>query len=296
MLLVLTGSHDGTADILFTRLGKKAFRLNYDIFSDYSLNLRPESWFIANPAGLCIDNTTASAVFWWKAFNYFAETDKYVAEEVKYIFRELYAWFLDRERIRGTNPEYHRYNGKITLLHKASKYFKIPETVCGWGDHFKPPEKAIVAKSLSSGLITTDKALFTTEVQASKLDLRFPWYTQEKIDAVSDVTVFICGIKLFAFQRDRSDLKGLDWRNQSDIFDLHQKWVPFDLNKAQKKDIEMFITTIGVDWGRIDFLWTGVELIFLEYNANGQFIFLDEENKFGVIDAAVDYLLRDSAN
>jgi len=38
-----------------------------------------------------------------------------------------------------------------------------------------------------------------------------------------------------------------------------------------------------VDWSK---------LIFLEYNANGQFVFLDYNNQFGLLDAVVDYLLE----
>jgi hypothetical protein len=52
------------------------------------------------------------------------------------------------------------------------------------------PKKEIVAKSLASGLSTTNKALFTTEVELAKLDPRYPWYLQEKVDADSDFNSF----------------------------------------------------------------------------------------------------------
>ena len=42
MLLVLTGSKDGTADLLFSKIGNKGFRFNYDIFSDYSVVFDPK--------------------------------------------------------------------------------------------------------------------------------------------------------------------------------------------------------------------------------------------------------------
>jgi hypothetical protein len=106
------------------------------------------------------------------------------------------------------------------------------------------------------------------------------------------LTIFVCGNKLFSFERDRSDLVGLDWRNQDDIFLCDQKWQPFALSEQQKKSVEEFLSTIGVDWGRLDFMWTGAELIFLEYNANGQFVFLDQENRFGLLDAVEQYLLE----
>jgi len=152
-------------------------------------------------------------------------------------------------------------------------------------------EKGIVAKSLASGLTTTNKALFTTEVDFSKLDPRYPWYLQEKVDADSDLTIVVCGKKLFAFERDRLGLKGLDWRNQEDIFNLEQKWTPFSLTKKQNEAASAFLHQIAVDWGRIDFLRIGSKLVFLEYNANGQFGFLDAKHEYGVLDGVVEYLL-----
>ena len=255
MLLVLTGSKDGTADLLFSKIGNKGFRFNYDIFSDYSVVVRPESWSIENPTGLKITNSTATAAFWWKAFNFFVEEEDYVAEEVKYIFREIYGWFLARSLTKGNSPEFHRFNGKIQILNAASAYFEIPKTICGWGDAIKSrtwSRKGLVAKSLTSGLTTTNKALFTTEVDSSKLDHRYPWYLQEKVDAESDVTIFVCGKRLFAFERNRSGLKGLDWRNQEDMFSLEQKWTPFSLSKAQSDAVAAFLLKLGVDWGRLD--------------------------------------------
>jgi hypothetical protein len=295
MLLVLTGSKDVTADLLFSIIGTKAFRFNYDIFSEYSVAVRPGAWSIENPAGLRISNSEAAAAFWWKAFNFFVEEEDFIAAEVKYIFREIYGWFVVRSSIKGTNPEFHRFNGKIQILNAASTYFEIPKTICGWGHAIKSerqPENGIVAKSLSSGLTTTNKALFTTEVSFSKLDVRYPWYLQEKISAKSDLTVFVCGETLFAFERDRSELKGLDWRNQEDIFSLEQKWKPFSLTRTQREAVSAFLRQIGVNWGRLDFLWTGSKLVFLEYNANGQFLFLDPHDEFGILDCVVDYLLR----
>jgi hypothetical protein len=137
MLLVLTGSADGTADLLFSKIGNKGFRFNYDIFSDYSVVVRPDSWSVENPAGLKITNTTATAAFWWKAFNFFVKEEDYIAEEVKYIFREIYGWFLARSLAKGNNPEFHRFNGKIQILNVASAYFEIPKTICGWGNAIK---------------------------------------------------------------------------------------------------------------------------------------------------------------
>jgi len=296
MLLVLTGSMDGTADLIFSKIGSNAFRFNHDIFSDYSVCLRPNFWSIENPAGLKIDNYSATHAFWWKAFSYFIDGEEYVAEEVKYVFREIYGTLSSRGLIKGNSPDFHRQYGKIQILQIADKHFIIPDTMCGWGNVIKQnntfSQRSIVAKSLASGLTTTNKALFTSEVKLSTLDVRYPWYLQEKINAKSDVTAFVCGDKIFCFERDRSNLEGLDWRNQKNIFLEDQNWLPFELTKRQEQNIREFITQLKVDWGRLDFLWTGSDLMFLEFNANGQFVFLDYKNQYGILDSVVDYLMR----
>jgi hypothetical protein len=45
-----------------------------------------------------------------------------------------------------------------------------------------------------------------------------------------------------------------------------------------------------IDWGRIDFMELNNELTFLEYNANGQWVFLDYRNEIGLVDEVVEYL------
>ena len=86
-------------------------------------------------------------------------------------------------------------------------------------------------------------------------------------------------------------MKGLDWRNQEDMFSLEQKWTPFSLTKEQSNAVAAFLLKLGVDWGRLDFMWTGSKLVFLEYNANGEFVFLDLKNQFGLLDYELGTLI-----
>jgi len=243
MLLVFTGSDDVVSDLLFKRLGSKAFRFNFDIFRDYSVTLTPSYWSIRNPHGFEISSDTAKTAFWWKAFNYFTAQDDLIDAEVKYVFREIYNWFGREGAIKGNRPDFHNEKGKIFLLGVAKSFFSIPETFAGWG--FKELAstghgKRFVAKSLSSGLTTTSKALFTTEVDLGKLDPSFPWYLQETIDAEADVTIFICGRKRFAFSRSRSGLKGLDWRNQEFRDEYTEEWILRDLSPREKAAVDGF--------------------------------------------------------
>jgi hypothetical protein len=109
--------------------------------------------------------------------------------------------------------------------------------------------------------------------------------------AKSDLTIFVCGKKLFAFERDWSGLKGLDWCNQEDIFSSEQKWKLFSLTKNKVRPFQRSYVRselIGASiLGGQDRSW-----YFLEYNANGQFGFLDPKDEFGILDSVVEYLLK----
>jgi hypothetical protein len=130
----------------------------------------------------------------------------------------------------------------------------------------------------------------TTAVKPDLLNPNFPWYLQEKVISDADITVFVCGDNLFAYERDRGRLKGLDWRAEQ-TFDADAKeWIRFDLRERDSLAIVQFCEDISVDWGRLDFMRRQDELVFLEFNANGQWAFLDYQNEVGLVDAVVDYL------
>lgn len=295
MLLLFTGSLDGTSNLLIRELGRRVFRFNFDLYKDYALKFTPDYWEISNPAGHCINSNTVTSALWWKPFNfYLVDEEPFIVEEVKYIFREIYHWCRLRGFTKGNSPDFHHRMGKMNLLAIASQYFQTPKTLITFGlaGIEDLGNQSIVAKSLTSGLTTTNKALFTTEVQANTLHPDFPWFLQEKIVSDADITIFLCGSKQFAFSRSRLDLEGLDWRKEQS-FDQHKKeWFLFELTKAQSASVCDFAKALNVDWGRIDLMLSDDELIFLEFNANGQWVFLDYSEDVGLVKVVADYLLK----
>jgi hypothetical protein len=298
LLLLITGSGDGTSDLLVSRLGKTVFRFNYDLFKDYKLAFTSHGWTIENPAGHFISSETVTTAFWWKAFNfYLLDQEKFIEEEVKYVFREIYHWCRLRGLVRGNPHDYHNHMGKMNILSIAKNYFSTPKTLACFALAGKDmlEESKVVAKSFTSGLTTTNKALFTTEVDLQRLDPSYPWFLQELIISESDETVFVCGENLFAFRKSRANLKGLDWRKEQDFENLTSNdWSPFDLTSDEFRKTSAFLKNLGVNWGRLDFMRRGRDLIFLEFNANGQWVFLDYQDKYGLLDTVVEYLTKPS--
>lgn len=296
MLLLITGSQDGTSSLLVEALGnKKVFRFNFDLFNDYKLEFTPHYWRITNPAGHAIDSESVTSCFWWKAFNfYLLNQEEFIVEEVKYIFRDLYHWCRLRGLTKGNPHDFHNHMGKMNILSLASNYFKIPVTLTSFqlGGVTKLDDMSVVAKSFTSGLTTTNKTLMTTAVAKEALHPDYPWFLQELIPSNADITVFICGSDLFSYSRDRSNLKGLDWRAEQDFTGNTKEWNRFDLSAIEAQSVFGFCKELEVDWGRMDLMKQGDDLVFLEFNANGQWVFLDFSGEDGLVKSVAKYLMN----
>ena len=294
MLLLITGSQDGTSSLLVLELGnEKVFRFNYDLFKDYTLEFTPEYWKITNPAGHSIDSNSVTSCFWWKAFNfYIMDQEKFIVEEVKYIFREIYHWCRLRGLTKGTPHDFHNHMGKMNILSIASRYFKTPRSLATFklGGVQDLGDMPVVAKSFTSGLTTTNKALMTTAVQKEALHPDFPWFLQELIPSKADITIFVCGSECFGYSRDRSSLKGLDWRAEQDFSVVKKEWFRIELPLDVQNSVFSFTKDLGVDWGRMDLMESEGGMIFLEFNANGQWVFLDYSGEDGLVKKVANYL------
>jgi len=296
MLLLITGSGDGTSDLLVSEIGgKNVFRFNYDLFNDYKLEFKPDFWRITNPVGHSINSDSVTSCFWWKAFNfYLVDQEKFIFEEVKYIFREIYHWCRLRGLIKGTPHDFHNHMGKMNLLSIASKYFKTPVTLTTFNLQGMESLEGIevVAKSFTSGLTETNKALATTAVNKAQLHPDYPWFLQETVKSNADITIFVCGNKYFAYSRDRSNLKGLDWRVEQDYTGQKKEWFRFPLSPETHDSVARFCKEIDVDWGRMDLMEASNSLVYLEFNANGQWVFLDYSSEDGLVKTVANYLMN----
>ena len=294
MLLLITGSADGTADRLVDRYGDGVFRLNYDLWKEYHLSFTNDSWEIVSPTGLIINSENVSCAYWWKAFSFFVlGDDKYIKAEIKYIFKDIYGWCIQKGLAKGNAIDFHNRFGKMTIITVAEKYFTVPKTLVTIRNHNLNSlnGKIIVAKSLSSEQANDGKVLHTTQVDLAKIDPSFPWQLQEKVNSNWDVTIFYCNSHAFGFKRSREKLEGLDWRAEQDQQMKEQEWFPFDINDSVSQSLIRLSSDLGVQFGRYDFMEnTEGELEFLEFNANGQWVFLDITDRYGLLDCVVDWL------
>jgi hypothetical protein len=297
VLLLITGSFDGTADRVVAAYGPGVFRLNYDLWRDYEIFFSSSEWRIVNSRnGLVISSNTITAAFWWKPFVYPLDEDSYVKEEVNYIFRDLYGWCVDKGIARGNHFTYHSVFGKISILNKAMKYFKIPDTYVSMGKlpSEKLNNKQIVVKSLATARTNDGNILITTEADVAQLDPIYPWCIQELIDSEWDITTFYCDEQCFTFKRSRADLSGLDWRAHQSNDPRKKEWFPVTLAENINNKIVALSRDLNVSFGRYDFLLERKtdDLVFLELNAHGQWVFLDYFEEHGLLDCVINWLKR----
>lgn len=294
MLLLITGSADGTADRLVNRYGDGIFRLNYDLWKEYELSFTNDGWEIVSPTGLVINSELVTCAYWWKAFSFFAlGDDKYVKAEVKYILKDIYGWCWLNGLSKGNSIDFHNKLGKMTINTLAKNYFPLPETLVTLRNYGIQAlaQKSVIAKSLSSEQSGDGSVLHTTEVPLDNIDPSFPWFLQEKVDSKWDITIFYCNSQVFGFKRSRESLKGLDWRAEQDPLMREQEWFPFDVEDSVKKALISLSGDLCVEFGRYDFMTnTEGKLEFLEFNANGQWVFLDVTDRYGLLDCVVDWL------
>jgi hypothetical protein len=182
----------------------------------------------------------------------------------------------------------------MTILGLAKEHFSVPETLVTFRkfNSSRFDNTQVVAKSLASELSDSKDALMTTQVDISVIDPSFPWYLQSKIDSAWDVTVFYCDGQSFPFRRSRLGLKGLDWRAEQNFEMLVEEWEPVALGSTFANKILSLSNKLGVEFGRYDFMTVGDtdDLVFLEFNANGQWVFLDPFDKHGLLDCVKNWL------
>jgi glutathione synthase/RimK-type ligase-like ATP-grasp enzyme len=156
----------------------------------------------------------------------------------------------------------------------------------------------MIAKPVRTGYVEVDRiphAIFTSEVSSWDLedmqgaDLS-PVIYQPLVEKRCDIRVTVVGDRVFVAEIDsQSDPSALvDWRRTDDPHLPHRRGaLPADV----ERQVRHFMRRIGLEYGALDFVATPEgELIFLEVNPNGQWLWLDDQLAFGITNAIADWL------
>ncbi len=303
MLLLLTNSIDGTADVLVHLCGERqqpVFRFNIDLWLDYRLAWTPAGFAIRDPSGRTVRSEDVSACLWrrpslqdtpqWRGGT--AEDRIATEAELHAVVREIAEWARARGLLRLIEPSAPRRVGRLAQMRVAREFFLVPDWSVGWG--FRWPAgtrmvKRFVAEGLGQG---RDRHIFVQSVDAEQLSPEFPWLTQEIGQGTRDATVLFVNGKCFGFEMrlTRAELGVEDWRTLGNSDRTH--WQPWGLPASLQDRITAYMQRLGLRFGRLDFLTDEDVLTFLEVNPNGQFGWLDQPGEWplhsAVLTAALD--------
>ena len=285
-LLIITDSADFTADLVVERLATCVFRLNSDMIRDYIIEWRSEGFSLKSPTRT-INDADVTSVYWRKPFSTdeFSEvstSDHYFYSECRYLLREIYNFLVANGVHALVEEGAERRIGKIRQLQIARSFFRIPSWYVSLGVEQFAKDRTIV-KSLSGTPTDADNVLYTTRVDGAALDATCIWFQQDAISNLADVTVCYALGKLYAFEME-ARLEFTDWRET--IFSLDENsWKPVQLGPILETQIDGFMKQCLLKYGRIDFIRGDSGLTFLEVNPNGQWAWLDPDDRYGLLSA-----------
>lgn len=285
--LLITNSYDATSDLIIGRLGSNKFiRLNYDRPRDWALKLTRNDLEISSTHGI-FHADDISKFIWRKPFISKPDdpifSEDFVGEEWKYLLYEIALMMQDKGKLRMNFPISDFQLGKMKQQRYAEGIFSV-ESSSIYSNTTPITERPSIVKSLSSKNFSDGKVLYTMDVTGEQLSPDV-WYVQDRVEAKFDLTcVYLYG-DIFSFRLDRSKLTTLDWRR--DQFEIVKDWEKVTLDEHFNNRIETFMNSLGLVYGRLDFLQDDLtaEPIFLEVNKNGQWAWLDPHFENGLFAA-----------
>jgi len=299
MIFICTCSQDGTSDLLLPYLSEQMlFRFNIDKPNDYAWDFSSRGFTITNIQTHALIDSISMTSFYLRKPIYIEAVDvprygcleNWSRAETNALFEDLFRECECRgltTLVHSRNPTY----GKLRQLIIAAEYFNVANWHIFHG--VLPCELnrgRWVAKSLTGTPIGRGKSFFVKEVNPAVLDLSYPWFLQEKIDGEDEVTVVYANGKLFAYRYPRVSIRNSEDIRKATLEDP-SLWEPCDLTASEQASIRGFMTATGYLFGRFDFIRKDGKLWFLELNPNGQWAWLDEDNRHGLISSIAELIV-----
>lgn len=302
-ILVVTNSKDLTVDYIINKYSNEVpiYRFNVDRFSEYQITFsnNESCFFTISNQHWALNSSQIGSVYYRKPE--LPDLSEYEERYRLLMQRELITFIEGIVETVGdialTRPSVlRRADNKILQLKLAQKVgFHIPFSLITNSSkearHLTNQSKSIV-KPLSYGriidkqknrlgIIQTNLVDSTTDFIG--LDLS-PAYFQHYISKDTEIRVTIVGRDVFAVEINSSN--PIDWRKQDAKIEYKLTEIPKEIiNKCFELMDELFL-----EFGAFDFIIHSGEYIFLEVNANGQWLWLEEATKVNISGAIINYL------
>ncbi len=300
MILVLSSSTDYTTDLMMPHLEARVevFRFNIDLWQDYNWNIHARGFELSDPTGRSCTEATTGAVYERKViFNppYIdipagGNREAWLRNEVLLIWAGIKDLAHHAGKLAVIHPSPQGTWYKMRQMRHAARFFRVPE----WQMlHAAPVAIQAPAVCKTNGVQPTGNGSILTvnEINPVAIDTQYPWFIQEMVsNAATDVTVAYVAGKRFAAECSRKNMRGVDSRVAA--FSGEITWDPCELSADEQKRIIAMMQETGLSFARLDFLRTPADLVFLEFNPNGQFAWLDLHNERGLLSCIADEIMR----
>lgn len=135
------------------------------------------------------------------------------------------------------------------------------------------------------------QVMYTSPVRPGDLaglsGLRYsPMIFQERIDKQLDVRVVVIGERMFGAAVDPQG--ELDWRKEGES--LHRQWVPWEVPESVATSLRQLMTRLDLSYGAADFVVSQGRCLFLEVNAVGEWLWLEQQAGLPLAAALADLL------
>ncbi|MBR5522607.1 MAG: hypothetical protein IKV82_03995 [Akkermansia sp.] len=300
MILILSNSVDVTTDLMLPHLQERAdvFRFNMDLWRDYQWNIHAHGFELQDPVGRVCTEQLTGAVYERKVMFNPPRIDEpaggsqeaWLRSEVQMIWSSLKDWAFHEGKLAVIHPSPSGTWYKWRQMRHAARYFRVPE----WQMLHGTPvtlSAPVVCKTNGVTPVGNGTVLTVNKVDPAAVDVAYPWFLQQmEAEASADVTVAYIAGKLFASEFSRTDMRGVDSRTSS--LEHPERWVPCELSADEQCRIVEMMRETGLSFARLDFLRTPKGLVFLEFNPNGQFAWLDIKNERGLFTCIADEVWR----
>lgn len=300
VVLVLTCSMDTTTDLILDRLGDlPVFRFNIDRWREHAWSVTSSGYWLSDPTGRECRERDVRAVYLRKLIfdpPYIdipagGSEEHWARQQLEQVWLGLRDLALERGRLALVHPSPRGKWSKIRQMRVAARHFRVPE----WAV-FRGPSPAIsppvVVKTFAPAPVGGGALMDVRQVDSERLSPDYPWFLQQRVaGATHDVTVAWIRGRPFSYELDRSLFAGDDCRFPSTLEGL--PWTKCELSADETAAVNDFMAATGYSFGRLDFLKAeDGTLWFLEINPNGQFAWLDEQGRDGLLDAVAEEIRR----
>ncbi|HFK1531037.1 TPA: MvdC/MvdD family ATP grasp protein [Bacillus cereus] len=301
-ILIITNTIDLTADYLIKKYSHKTkfFRLNTDRFFDYDITITDNDNFIRNKRSKFKVNTKEIDSLYYRKIS-MPNLDAYENKYWNLMHREIFSTIEGIAETTGnialTRPSLlRRADNKIVQMKVAREVgFTTPNSLITNSDYeansfcsknnlsiVKPLSVGRVIEKNKIGIIQTNLVENRSNIQGLELS---PAYFQNYIQKDIEIRLTVVGNKLFGVSINSTNQ--IDWRKQDASLTYNKVAIP---DQIAKMCLDM-MKRLEINFAAFDFIIRNDNYIFLELNANGQWLWLEEILKLNISDAIIHHLL-----